>query len=146
MLEDIFSLDIDVLTVDFATLVDATDRFLARLADLCHTAPFDDVAAEPVNVSTRARFAWLSTLGWLSAVALRRLGLASLLQRIKDSRLVGKLFFKPLVAGQDEIRLSDHSLRILDDAHRECWSVVTGLSAQQHEGVFLRRATDADRS
>ena len=127
--------------MDFATLVDDTDRFLAKLADLCDTAPFDVVPAEPVNVSTRARFVWLSTLGWLSAVALRRLGLASLLQRIKDARLVGKLFFKPLATGQDEFRLSDHSLRILDDAHRECWSVVTGLSAKQHEGVFLRRAT-----
>lgn len=146
MLEDIFSLDVDVLTVDFATLVDDTDRFLAKLADLCHAAPFDDVPAEPVNASTRARFVWLSTLGWLSAVALRGLGLNSLLQRIKDSRLVETLFFKPLGNGRGEIRLADHSVRILDDAHRECWSVVTGLSAKQHEGLFLRRATDTDRS
>ena len=146
MLEEIFSLDVDILTVDFATLVGETGHFLATLADLCGTAPLDDVPTEPVNVSTRARFVWLSTLGWLSAVALRRLGLASLLQRIKDSRLVGKLFFKPLVAGQEEIRLADRSARILDEAHRDCWSVVTGLSAKEHEGLFLRRASDTDRS
>ena len=146
MLEDIFSLDVDVLTVDFEALVGETDHFLTTLADLCGTAPLDDVPTEPVNVSTRARFVWLSTLGWLSAVALRRLGLASLLQRIKDSRLVGKLFFKPLVTGQEEIRLADRSVRILDEAHRECWSVVTGLSAKKHEGLFLRRVSGTNRS
>ena len=146
MLEDIFRLDVDVLTVDFATLVGETDRFLAKLADLCRTAPFDDVPADPVNASTRARFVWLSTLGWLGAVVLRRLGLNRLLQRIKDSRLVGRLFFKPLATGQEEIRLADRSTRILDDAHRACWSVVMEQSAKEHEGLFLRRASDSDRS
>ena len=141
MLEDIFSLDIDVLTVDFATLVADTEGFLTTLAHLCRTAPFDDVPAEPVNVSTQARFVWLSTLGWLTAVTLRRLGLTRLLQRIKDSRLVARLFFKAPASGREEIRLTDRSLRILDDAHRECWSLVTVLSAKEQEGLFIRRSS-----
>lgn len=141
MLEDIFSLDADVLTVDFAALVENTERFLARLASLCHTAPFDDVPAEPVNVSTQARCVWLSTFGWLGAVALRRLGLTRLLQRIKDSRRVARLFFKAPASGREEIRLTDSSVRILDDAHRECWSLVTELSSKEQEGLFVRRSS-----
>ena len=52
-----------------------TDHFSPRWPNFAAPAPFEDVPTEPVNVSTRARFVWLSTLGWLSAVALRRLGL-----------------------------------------------------------------------
>ncbi|MDE0178816.1 MAG: hypothetical protein OXP36_09475 [Gammaproteobacteria bacterium] len=140
MLEAIFGLDVDVLTVDFATLVEDTESFLAKLASLCGTGPFDPVASDPVNVSTQARFVWLSTLGWLGAVALRRLGLTKMLQRIKDSSAIGRVFFKPLGRGQ-EIRLSGMSAATLDDAQRECWSVVLRVSAKEHEGVFLRRAS-----
>ena len=141
MLEDIFSLHVDVLTVDFATLVEDTEGFLARLAGLCRTATFVDVPAEPVNVSTQARFVWLSTLGWLSAVALRRLGLTRLLQRIKDSRVVARLFFKALPSGRDEIPLTERSVRVLDEAHRQCWSLVAALSAKEQEGLFIRRSS-----
>ena len=143
MLEDIFGLDVDILTVDFSTLVEDTESFLARLASLCGTGPFDSVATEPVNVSTQARFVWLSTLGWLCAVALRTLGLTSLLQRIKDSRFVARVFFKPLAGGAEEIRLSQAAARALDDTHRECWSVVTRVSAKEAEGVFLRKASSS---
>ena len=139
LLEDIFALDVDILTVDFSTLVEDTAKVLANLASLCGTEPFDAVATDPVNVSTRARFVWLSSVGWLSAVALRRLGLTRQLQRIKDSRSIGRVFFKPLAPGRDEVRLSDGAVRALDDTHRECWSVVTRLSVAQ-DGVFVRRA------
>ena len=146
MLEGIFGLDVDVLTVDFSALVEDTDGVLAKLASLCGTRPFDAVATDPVNVSTGARFVWLSTLGWLSAVGLRALGLPRLLQRIKDSPLVGRVFFKPLASGDEEIHLSENSVRTLDDAHRECWSLVSRLSARIHEGLFLRRASTAQGS
>lgn len=141
MLEGIFGLDVDILTVDFSTLVEDTETFLAKLASLCGTGPFDSVATEPVNVSARARFVWLSTLGWLSAVALRTLGLTRLLQRIKDSPAIGRVFFKPLAVGDEEIRLSDAAARTLDDAHGECWSVVKRVSSKEHDGVYLRRAS-----
>ena len=141
MLDDIFSLDVDVLTVDFTTLVEDTEGFLARLAYRCRTAPFDDVPAEAVNVSTEARFVWLSTLGWFGAVALRRLGLTRLLQRVKDSRWVDRVFFNALASGQEDIRLDDSSVRILDAAHRQCWSLVTALSEQEQQGLFIRRSS-----
>ena len=141
MLEAIFGLDVDVLTVDFSTLVDDTESFLAKLASLCGTRPFDAVATAPVNVSTQARFVWLSTLGWLGAVALRKLGLSRVLQRIKDSPAITRVFFKPLGSDQAKTRLSESSVRTLDDAHRECWSVVMRVSTKQHEGLFLRRAS-----
>ena len=143
LLEKIFSLDVDILTVDFTTLVKDTPRVLANLASLCGTEPFGAVATDPVNVSTRARYVWLSTIGWLCAVALRRLGLTRLLQRIKDSRCVGRLFFKPLVPGRDGVRLSDGAVRTLDDTHRECRSVVKRLSVKEIEGVFLRRESSS---
>ncbi|MXY56877.1 MAG: hypothetical protein F4Y41_10855 [Gammaproteobacteria bacterium] len=139
MLEDIFGLRVDVLTVDFTTLVEDTASVLAKLASLCDTGPFDTVATDPVNASTQARFVWLSTLGWLSAVALRRLGLTRMLQRIKDSPAIGRVFFKPPAPGGQEIRLSETSASTLDDAHRECWSVVMRVSTKEHEGLFLRR-------
>ena len=141
MLEAIFGLEVDVLTVDFATLVEDTESFLAKLASLCGTGPFDSVATDPVNVSTQARFVWLSTLGWLGAVVLRRLGLTRMLQRIKDSPAIGRVFFKPLGRGGQEIRLAETSASALDDAHRECWSVVKHVSSKEQEGLFLRRAS-----
>lgn len=141
MLEDIFRLDVDVLTVDFETLVEDTGTFLAKLAALCGTAPFAAVAIEPANVSARARFVWLSTIGWLCAVALRASGLTRQLQRLKDSRLAGRLFLTPLAPGGDDVRLSDNTERTLDVAYRECWSVVTRLSVQERDGIFLRRAS-----
>ena len=92
-------------------------------------------------MSTQARLVWFSTLGWLSAVALRRLGLTHLLQRIKDSRLVEGLFFKTPPFRPEQIRLTDESVRTLDDAHRQCWSLVTELSAKEQEGLFIRRSS-----
>lgn len=144
LLEGIFALDVDILTVGFSTLVEDTERVLANLASLCGTEPFDSAAKEPVNVSTRARFVWLSTVGWLCAVALRRLGLARQLQRIKDSNRINRLFFKPLARGRDEVRLSDGAVHILDDAHSQCWALVTRLSAEQ-DGVFIRRVPTPGR-
>lgn len=145
MLEDIFSLDVDVVTVDFAILVEHAESILAKLASLCDTGPFDSLATDPVNVSTQARLVWLSTLGWLCAVALRRLGLTRMLQQIKDSPAIGRVFFKPLAPGGREIRLSETSTSTLDDAHRECWSVVMRVSAKEHDGLFLRRASTSSR-
>ena len=141
MLEAIFSLDVDVLTVDFATLVEDTESFLAQLASLCGTGPFDSVDTDPTNASTQARFVWLSTLGWLGAVALRRLGLTKMLQRIKDSPRTARMFFKPLAPDGREFRLAEASAATLDDAHRECWSVVLRVSAKERKGLFLRRAS-----
>ncbi len=140
-LETIFGLDVDILTVDFATLVNATPHLLARLAALCQTAPFGDVTAEPANVSVRARFIWLSTLGWLCALALRKLGLTRLLQRTKDASFVHRVFFRAPRPGIDAVRLDAGSERMLRDAHRECWSVVKHHSIQEAEGIFLRRAS-----
>ena len=140
LLEDLFALDVDILVVDFASLVENPERLLAKLASLCGTEPFPTVTTEPVNVSTRARFVGLSAMGWLSAVALRRAGLTRLLQRLKDSPFVHRLFFQPLVPGRDEVRLSDGAVRTLDAAHRECWSVVARSSTKLDEGLFLRQA------
>ena len=124
MLEDIFRLDVDVLTVDFATLVGETDRFLAKLAALCRTAPFDDVPADAVNVSTRARFVWLSTLGWLSAVVLRGLGLNSLLQRIKDSP-VAQGYREVLLPGEREAAVARERTRDGIPVAEAIWTQIT---------------------
>ena len=140
LLHGIFALDVDILTLDFTTLVEDTERCLASLASLCGSSSFGAVANEPVNVSTQARFVWFSTIGWLGAVALRRVGLTRQLQRVKDSRLVGRMFFKPLAPDGEKIRLSDGAVRTLDATHRECWSIVTRLSTREYEGVFVRRA------
>ena len=145
-LEDIFGLDVDVLTVGFPALVDDTERCLARLGSLCGTGPFDSIATEPVNESTRARFVWLATLGWLCAVALRSVGLTRMLQRIKDSRFIAQLFFKPLASDARETGLSEASAHTLDVAHADCWSIVTRVSTRLHDGLFLRRAPTASRS
>lgn len=145
LLEDVFALDVDILAVDFATLVEDTHRVLATLASLCGTEPFGAVATEPANVSTRARFVWLSTIGWLCAVTLRRLGLTRQLQRLKDSPSIGRVFFTALAPGRDEIRLSEGAERTLDDTHRECWSVVTRQSDKESEGIYLRRASASKR-
>ena len=138
-LERIFDIDSDILAVGFESLVGAPAWVGEVLASLCGTAGFGEIGAEPVNPSVRARFVWLSTLGWLAAVVLRRLGLKTLLQRIKDSELVGGAFFRPVAEGGAGVVLSEESTRLLDAGSSACWSLVKRSSARLGEGLYLRR-------
>lgn len=137
-LAEIYALDVDVLAVGFPALVDATEAVLNVLCGLCGTPLSGVVERRVVNRSERARFVWLSALGKLLAAAMRRLRLGRLLQRLKGSGLVRKLFFVRLAADEDKPQLSRESAAVLGDAFAECGALIESASERIREGVYLR--------
>ena len=140
----LFALNVDILTIGFPALVGDTARVLQALAKLCGTVDFAAVNPEPVNESVHARFMWLSSIGWVSGVVLRKLGLTRTLQRIKDQPLVQRFFFDPLASTGDNIHLAAGSTETLGKANHECWAIVRANSAAIGRGIYYRRARDAD--
>ena len=139
-LAGVFALDVDVLTVNFPTLVGETPRVLDALCSLCRTTSIAWSDFAPVNEATRARLVWLSSAGWLFGAALRKLGFNRLLQRIKDTPLVSKMFFRPLAPNDRNIHLGETSIRILEESNRECRSLVENASEELGDGIYLRRS------
>ena len=83
---------------------------------------------------------WLSAFGHLCGVALRLLGFRRLLARIKESKVVNKVFFVPLTDDAERRRLSDESLKMLDASAAACRWMVKSSSRQVREGIYLRKA------
>ena len=138
--QEIFGMSTDILCVDFEGLVADPTQIAATLSSLCGTAEFAPIDSQPANVSVRARFVWLSSVGWLGAVVLRAMRLHRTLQRIKGSARIARFFFRPLPTDTpDDIRLSKTSEEKLNDAHRQCWSVIKRHADELAPGVYLRR-------
>ena len=142
-LGDIFRIKADILTVCFPALTQETDAVLEVLASVCQTSKFEFVPRGAVNESVRARWIWFSAFGWLCGRALRQLGFKRLLQRIKDSALVARLFFTALPEDGGGLRLSDESREILDTSYVECQSIIEGASERMGEGIYFREFSPA---
>ena len=93
--------------------------------------------ARAVNESERARFVPLAAVGKAVALSLRRLGCRRLLQRVKDSAAVRRVFFAP---GASDARLSAEAEATLAVAYAECVAAVEAGGERVCEGVYLRRA------
>ena len=136
----VHGLPADVLTVGFPTLTGDTDRFLDVLAGLCGTARFEAAARCPVNESVDARNLLLSAAGKAAAVALRQAGFPALLERLKVSAGVQRLFFKPRAAGRERMRLGDGAERALAGRLEACLAVVDEAAERLGDGIWLKRA------
>ena len=136
----IHGLPADVLTVGFPTLTGDTDRFLDVLAGLCGTSRFETASRRPVNESVDARHLLLSAAGKAAAVALRRAGFPALLERLKASAGVQRLFFKPRATGGGRARLGDSAERALAGRLEACLSVVEEAAERLGDGIWLKRA------
>lgn len=139
-LMDIFRLDVDILTVDFSTLVKDTVAVLDILACLCRASQFNFAPSGAVNASVSPRFIWLSAFGHLCATALRKFGFKRLLQRIKDSERVEQVFFVSLPEDGDKLCLSEESLKTLQASSLECRSLVEWTSERLGEGIYFRKS------
>lgn len=141
VLARIFRLDVDILTVTFGALTRNTAALLDVLAGLCRVSPFGSVPQGAVNEAVGARVLWLSAIGRSCGIALRKLGLRSLLQRIKDSASVRKVFFVPLAPDAGRPCLSGEARQTLAASGRACRSIVERSSEQIAAGVFFRPAS-----
>ena len=136
-LSGILSLGTDVLVVEFDTLVDHTAEVLRHLARLCGTADFEAAAIGPVNPTMESRSTVLSLLGRLAAKALRRIGLRRLLQRLKDSPQVMRLFFRPAAAVDDGLEFDPETEVRLADLFSTCRHTVEQAGERLAEGLWL---------
>ena len=133
----IYGIDADALTLRFEALTGDPEGALAAVYSQCGIEMGGAPVARAVNESERARFLPLAALGKAAALLLRRLGCRRLLQRVKDSAGVRRLFFAP---GAWDATLSAESEATLMAAQAECDEVVEAASERVGEGVYLRRA------
>ncbi len=145
-LADIFKIDADVLTLSFSALTEDTGAVMDVLPSLCGAPKFDRTPRQAVNRAVRARSLWLSAFGRWCGVALRRLGLRRLLQRIKENKAVHRAFFVPLADDAERPRLSEESLEILDASAVECRRIVENTSRRVSEGIYLRKIGQPDEA
>ena len=133
----IYAIDADALTLRFDALTGDPAAALAALYSQCGIEMGGAPVASVVNESERARFVPLAALGKAAALLLRRLGCRRLLQRVKDSAVVRRVFF---AAGAPDARLSAEAEATLAGAYAECDVAVEAGGDRVGEGVYLRRA------
>lgn len=143
-LSRLYGLPVDILTVEFSTLVEHTERLLAVLADLCGTAGFGAAPPHPVNESVRARSVPLSVAGKLAALTLRKAGFRKTLQQLKEHPCVQSAFFVPLAGSPGEVHFSDRSERILRSRHEACRRIIDDSNTRLGEGIWLKRVGAGD--
>lgn len=134
----IYGIEADALTLRFEALTGDPEGALAAVYSQCGIEMGGAPVARAVNESERARFMPLAALGKAAALLLRRLGCRRLLQRVKDSAGVRRLFFAP---GAWDATLSATSEATLGAAQAECVVAVEAASERVGEGVYLRRAS-----
>ena len=143
-LADVFRINVDILTLHFSAIIKDAGTVMAVLPPLCGVPKFDHTPQQAVNQAVAPRSLWLSAFGHLCGVALRLLGFRRLLARIKESKVVNKVFFVPLTDDAERHRLSDESLKMLDASAAACRWIVKSSSRQVREGIYLRKAGQRD--
>ena len=144
----LYRIDADVLAIGFPALAGDTAGALEALTALCGAPPPARVERRAVNESVAARHPLLSACGKAAAVVLRRLGRRRLLQRLKDSPRVRRLFFVPLAGGRGGAAAADGAAGVLpegaaaalDAAAAECRAIVERASEPLAPHLHLRRA------
>lgn len=138
-LDALYCIGVDALTLHFSALTANTTAALNALASLCGAAPFDESETAVVNESVRARSAPLAAAGKSVAVGMRRLGFRRLLQRTKDAPSVRRLFFAPAEGERGMPRLSEESVRLLDESFEACRALAESASEPLGDGILFRR-------
>lgn len=139
-LEEIFGLGVDVLSIEFSTLVESPAQVFRYLSLLCGVSISDHVAVRMTNRSVRRRNLVLSTAATSGATLLRGMGFRRLLQRLKDSKRLDRLVFVTLPEDEQEVVLKEESVRLLEKTFTDCRSTIQAHSQALVEGVYFRRA------
>lgn len=89
----VVDLRVNTYVVDFDFLIKCeTQRYI--LSQILEVSGEADSIERKINESVKARSAFLSSVGKLMAISLRRVGAGMLLQKIKDTKIVNQIFFK----------------------------------------------------
>ena len=139
-LEDIHSLGVDVLSIEFSTIVENPAQVFRHLSLLCGVSIPEHIETRITNRSVRHRNLVLSTLATSGATLLRSLGLRRLLQHLKDSEHLDRLLFVPLPEDEWEVVLNAESVRLLENAFAECRSAIQAHAEVLAKGIYFRNA------
>ena len=139
-MEEIYRAGVDVLCLDFAALMRQPEAAFQNLGGLCGVNGFGQVATEVSNPSVRGRSLPLSAAAHAGAALLRVMGLRRLLQRLKDSRRIDRLFFVAMPEEERHIALKAENLRLLETAFAGCMSTIKAHSEPMADGAYIRKA------
>lgn len=145
-LDGIYRIGVDVLAIEFAALTEEPREALRALGELCGVGGAAVAKEErtgrrrATNPSVRPRSRLLATMATVAANALRALGFRRLLQRLKDSRRLQRLFFAPMSGDERRVALQHGNVRLLEEAFAECLATVRERSTPLAGGIHLRRA------
>ena len=139
-LDEIYRIGVDVLCIDFSALASDPARVFRHLSGLCGVAVPERVERRIPNQSVRSRHLALSSLARIGAALLRALGHRRLLQRLKESGRLARLFFLPMSEKERKVALKDENLRLLQRAFADCTSVIEAHSAPLAEGLYFCKA------
>ena len=141
-LRSIYAAGADVLTIGFPALTANTDATLDALASLCGIARFGAGVPQsyPFNAAMAARAPYLSALGKLAAIALRRLGFRRTLQNLKDNPRIRRIFLTPLPPDAAAPQLTDDAIRQLETDYAACRALAKSGSQILADGVYFRPA------
>ena len=134
----------DVVVLDFDVLTSYPTETLNLLAELCGIPLYRSRLPNiSLNASEASRQVTLSALATGVSRVLRAAGLRGTLQRLKDSRRLHGLVFRPLTAQEERTGLGslepgheEHLKRL----HRECRTFIESNFELRAEGFYLTEA------
>ena len=140
-LSRIFSLGVDVATIDFEKLIENPESILNNLAHVCGVeTSATEFSRDPINSSVEYRSLVMILAARMIAIGMRGLGLNSALQKVKDSQFVqGRLFKQLNISGEgvDHLQLRPAHQDLLRSEGRRCWETVRFYSESVSEGFFF---------
>ncbi len=140
-LDSLFGMAADVAVLDFDVLTAKPTGALNALASLCGISPTATRLPEArINESERARSALLAAAAALTARALREAGFRRTLQRLKDSRRIHGLIFRPAsdeYAAAADTAFSQEQIDMLLSANSGCWEVIRRHTVIEKDGLYV---------
>ena len=137
----------DVAVLDFERLIREPEALLNGLAGWCGIPAWPEALPRGgVNAGVAARWTPAAALGAALAGGMRRLGLLTALQVLKDSRRVQDLFFRALPEATGDSAagtLAPEHVALLRESDRECREWVERHTAALAEGLRLARGDRA---
>lgn len=141
-LEEIYRAGVDVLCLEFPALMQRPEAAFRHLGQLCGIQGFGPTENEVANPSVRGRSLALSVAARTGAALLRALGFRRLLQRLKDSPHIDRLFFVAMPDDERQVPLKEENVQILEKTYADCLSTVKAHSHPLDEGAHFRKADD----
>lgn len=139
-LEEIYRAGVDVLCLEFPALMQRPEAAFRHLGRLCGVQGFAPTENEAVNPSVRGRSLALSATAHAGAALLRAMGFRRLLQRLKDSRHIDRLFFVAMPEDERQVSLKEENIQMLEQTFADCLSTVKAHSQPLDEGAYFRQA------